>query len=122
MLTLIQIKAAELSFQNAKSLLNRIDSLPHGTSWGCSQLKVTGDIKDNEGNARAEEVEIWHRNPVECIRELMGNSKFSGKMRYAPEKIFVDEACTNQEFDEMWTVDWWWDIQVKVNHPPTVEL
>ncbi|KAF8152285.1 hypothetical protein B0H34DRAFT_111607, partial [Crassisporium funariophilum] len=58
-----------------------------------------------------EELELWMRDPVECVRELMGNPAFKNFMAYAPEHIFTDEAGTKRVFDEMWTADWWWNTQ-----------
>jgi hypothetical protein len=33
-------------------------------------------------------------------------------MQYAPEKLFTDEAGTDEVVNEMWTAQWWWEIQV----------
>ncbi|KAG0691509.1 hypothetical protein DFH29DRAFT_986262 [Suillus ampliporus] len=41
------------------------------------------------------------RDPVECIRELMGNPEFDHMVSYAPERV---------RFDEMWTGDLWWEL------------
>lgn len=59
-----------------------------------------------------EEVELWSRDPIECIRELLGNPAFKDCMRYAPERVFEDKEGEVRVFDEMWTADWWWDTQV----------
>jgi hypothetical protein len=49
---------------------------------------------------------------VECVKELLGNPALRDSMKYAPERHFKDEVGTNQIYDEMWTADWWWDMQV----------
>jgi hypothetical protein len=36
-------------------------------------------------------------------------------MRFAPEKAYEDSDAKNRIFDEMWTGDWWWDLQVSLN-------
>lgn len=60
-------------------------------------------------------VELWHRDPVECVRELLGNPSFK-KQGYVPRRIFKkmseDGEGTNREYNEMWTADWWWEVQV----------
>lgn len=61
-----------------------------------------------------EEVELWKRNPVDCVKELMGNPAFREYMSYAPEIVHTDAAQTNRVFDEMWTADWWAEIQVRL--------
>lgn len=69
-------------------------------------------MKDVNGDNRFETLELWHRDPVECITELLANPYFRGKQQYAPRRIFRNKNGTNQEFGEMWTADWWWKIQV----------
>ncbi|KAJ6540402.1 hypothetical protein B0H19DRAFT_959789 [Mycena capillaripes] len=56
---------------------------------------------------------MWCRDPVDCVRELLGNSAFT-KQSYEPCRIFksfADEEYSNREINEMWTADWWWEIQ-----------
>jgi hypothetical protein len=33
-------------------------------------------------------------------------------MRFAPERAYKDPEGKNRIFDEMWTGDWWWNLQV----------
>ena len=61
-----------------------------------------------------ERLELWRRNPVECVKELMGNPVFKDLLEYAPQRHFMDQEGVNCMFDEMWTGDWWWDTQVKL--------
>jgi len=65
----------------------------------------------------SEKLELWRRNPVECMKELMGNPIFKDALEYAPQKHFSDEEGTNRVFDEMWTGDWWWNTQVVMPSP-----
>ena len=60
----------------------------------------------------SEDLELWLRDPVECIRELIGNPAFREYISYAPEHAYADEAGAIRIFDEMWTADWWWETQV----------
>ena len=62
-----------------------------------------------------EKVEIWYRDPIECIQELIGNPLFRDTMGYAPERVFLDENGTQRAYDEMWTADWWWETQVSTS-------
>src|SRR5882724_12608725 len=41
-------------------------------------------------------------------------------MRFAPEKAYEDSDGKNRIFDEMWTGDWWWNLQV--SFPLTYQL
>jgi hypothetical protein len=62
-----------------------------------------------------EELDLWRRNPLECIQELMGNPSFKDNLVFEPAQFFTDEACSNRLIDEAWTADWWWKTQVS-NH------
>ncbi|KAF8057386.1 hypothetical protein FPV67DRAFT_1724001, partial [Lyophyllum atratum] len=102
---------ANPAFHNARSLLQRIDALPRSPEWMCTALQITGDEKDVAGNLRTEEVELWHRNPVECIQELLENPLIGGRNTYASCRVFRNEDCTNREHGEMNTGDWWPETQ-----------
>ncbi|OBZ73416.1 hypothetical protein A0H81_07111, partial [Grifola frondosa] len=58
------------------------------------------------------EVELWKHDPIECVRELIGNPVFKDLMHYVPEKQYSDRDGEERIYDEMWTADWWWDTQV----------
>jgi Plavaka transposase len=66
-----------------------------------------------------ERLELWRRDPVECMKELMGNPIFKDSLEYTPQKHFTDKEGNNRVFDEMWNGDWWWDTQVNLNLPST---
>jgi hypothetical protein len=94
--------------------LKKIDALPtKGPEWHCDLIKVAGDIITPDGKMSTAELELWRRNPVDCIRELMGNPTFREMMAYAPEHAFEDAEGKSRIYDEMWTGDWWWDMQVR---------
>ena len=61
-----------------------------------------------------EKVELWKRDPVECIREIIGNPAFRDKLSYAPQRVYTDATETVRIYDEMWTGDTWWELQVCV--------
>ncbi len=93
--------------------MKKIDKLPTQTaSWKCDIVTVTGDKIDSSGKHATEDLELWRRDPVECVKELMGNLAFRDLLAYAPEKAYTDESGQNQVFDEMWTGEWWWETQV----------
>ena len=53
-----------------------------------------------------ENVEVWRRDPVECVKELMGNPAFKNHMSYVAEHVYLDKGGKVRIFDEMWTADW----------------
>ena len=100
------------SFKNKRAFYKRIDTLPRGPKWECEELEITGDERDDKGKLKSEVFQLWKRDSVECIKELIGNPAFRKIMRYSPQQAYEDENGETRIFDEMWTGDWWWNIQV----------
>ena len=107
-----KIRGVAPAYKNARGFLKFIDALPPGPKFLCTPLKVQGDLTNANGDNRIETIELWHRDPIECITELLGNPSFRGKQQYAPRQVFRNKDGTNREFGEMWTGDWWWKTQV----------
>jgi len=76
-------------------------------------LQVTGDQRDVDGNFTTEELEVWHRDPVECIQELLEAPAFGKENAYTPYRVYRDKMRKNREYGEMATADWWWETQVR---------
>ena len=95
-----------------------IDQLPTGPEWSCELVRPHRDAENDarvagdEGEGEQEELELWMHDPVACIRELIGNTAFNSEIAYAPEKIYTNNDGHCWCYDEMWTGEWWWDIQV----------
>ena len=102
-----------LSFHNSRSLYQKVDKLPTGPQWTCELVTITGDLVNDNGTVTKEVVELWHRDPVECVRELIGKQEFDGHIAYRPERVFVDERGRERKYDEMWTAEKWWELQVR---------
>ncbi|KAJ6527883.1 hypothetical protein DFH09DRAFT_935537 [Mycena vulgaris] len=102
------------SFHNNRAFLKHIDALPDGPGWFCHPFELTGDELDADEKPKKEIVEMWYRDPLECVKELLGNPAFT-KQGYVPRRIFKNqdenEEGVNREYSEMWTADWWWKIQ-----------
>ncbi|KAK7029714.1 hypothetical protein R3P38DRAFT_3314401 [Favolaschia claudopus] len=102
------------SFHNKRAFLRRIDALPQGPPWYCQVFEIIGDEVDGNGKKKTESVELWYRNPLDCIRELLGNPAFKEKMSFVPRRFFRNPDGTNREWSEMWTAEWWWEIQQRL--------
>lgn len=102
-----------LSFKNKYAFFKKVDALPRGAKWQCELFEATGDELDESGNPRKEVLELWKRDPVECIRKLLGNPGFKDSLHYAPERLYMDAEGRNRLYGNMWTGDWWWDLQVR---------
>jgi hypothetical protein len=74
-------------------------------------MGLTGDLKDAHGQFLTEDVELWKRDPVEVIREIIGNPVFKDGMKYAPYRIHEGQ---HQAWDEAASGERWWELQVFV--------
>ena len=45
---------------------------------------------DQLDNEATEELELWIRDPVACVHELIGNPRSKGDLAYTPEKVYAD--------------------------------
>ncbi|KAJ6527697.1 hypothetical protein B0H19DRAFT_1214648 [Mycena capillaripes] len=106
-------KKSNLSFHNNHSFLLKVDQLPTGPDWTCKIVTAAGNRFDENDELMSEELELWMRNPVDCIKELMSNPAFRNHMAYAPERVYgrKDGREDSRIFDEMWTAEWWWNLQ-----------
>ncbi|KAK0445549.1 hypothetical protein EV421DRAFT_1902490 [Armillaria borealis] len=75
------------SFDNKRKLFQTIDKLPTGPEWTCEAFEIQGDLIDEKGNPRTEEVELWKRDPVACIRELIGDGRYSNTNLHRHQKL-----------------------------------
>lgn len=112
----------QASFPNKDELYKIVDALPQGAVWKSQLLKVTGDVKGLDGAEIVEELELWYRDPVECIRELIGNPLFRDSMSYAPEQLFEDPGGRRRVWNQMSSGDWWWKVQVRTGSSLTQSL
>jgi hypothetical protein len=99
-----------LSFGSAYTFLQKVDRLHHGPEWTYKPINFDG--MDGNGRPLSHEYDIWLQDPVECIEEILSNPTLNGSIAYGPEHVYMDKAGKNRIFDEMWTGDWWWKIQV----------
>ncbi|KIJ52822.1 hypothetical protein M422DRAFT_155757 [Sphaerobolus stellatus SS14] len=109
---------SQLPFANKYKFMQLIDELPTSEIPGfvCKTIKIEGSIRDTDGKPQCEYVELWKRDPVECVKEIIGNPSLQQDIHYAPVKIFTDESRQEQVFNEMWSGSWWWDVQSRL--PP----
>ncbi|EIW85982.1 hypothetical protein CONPUDRAFT_43911 [Coniophora puteana RWD-64-598 SS2] len=116
------------SYGSAYTWMKQVDQLPTGPAWQCVRIAANqdGDMVPSEGDEESnddeddETYELWMRDPVEAVRELIGNPAFKDNIAYAPERTYTDSDGKNQRIDEMWTADWWWQTQEKITPGGTV--
>ena len=99
------------SYAGKRELLQKINALPSGPEWTCHTFAIHGDQLDYNGEKSTEELDIWCHDLVACVNELLANPMFHEHMRFGPEKLFTDDSKEDQIINEMWTAQWWWDLQ-----------
>ncbi|THG92766.1 hypothetical protein EW026_g8251 [Hermanssonia centrifuga] len=114
------IKRCELSIRSKYTFFQCVDQLPEADPWIYDELTVTGDVIGEDGKPLSERLDLWRRDPVECIRELIGKPALRDSMGYAPEQVFADSNGTSRIYDEMWSGDWWWNVQGKLPAGATI--
>ncbi|KAJ7058408.1 Zn-finger domain-containing protein, partial [Mycena amicta] len=113
-LKLESTRKRKLSFHNNRAFLKKVNALPTGPDWTCHVVTVTGDRVEN-GERMKEEAELWTRDPLDCIKEIMSNPAFKDHMLYAPERVYSTSPASEDDriIDEMWTADEWYELQVR---------
>ena len=109
------------SFTSNHMFQKKMNKLHTGAQWERKIIKTTGDLRDEDGELLAEENELWVRDPVECIRELIGNPAFHDYLAYDCQQVFADKEGDTRRYDEMWTGEWWWKTQVSHSITRTVK-
>lgn len=79
-------------------------------------MTLVGDLLDDDNQVRTEDVEVWFRDPIQCVRELMGNPAFRDVLQYAPCHLYADSEGKERVINQMSSGDWWWKIQVISHH------
>jgi hypothetical protein len=83
-----------------------LDSLPHGADWTMVPHTIPGDVAD-------EHVEIWMRDPVQCVADLLSNPALVNCIQFAPVRLYTCKKGRKERvYSEMWTGDRWWELQV----------
>ncbi|KAI0074540.1 hypothetical protein K474DRAFT_1765568 [Panus rudis PR-1116 ss-1] len=119
-LKLRTIQNCDLSMGSKYTFFQKVDSLPVSQNWMYDDITVVGDRIGEDNKMMSERVELWRRDPVECVRELLGNPAFRDAMAYAPRKVFTDMGHHVRIYDEMSTGEWWWKKQTELPANATI--
>ncbi|KAJ7860567.1 hypothetical protein B0H14DRAFT_2350556, partial [Mycena olivaceomarginata] len=105
-------RRTKVSYHNNYAYMKKVDQLPTGPGWKCEIVTAAGNQLDENDEMMKEDLELWKRNPVECIKELMGNPAFRDYMAYVPEHVYSSDTGSEESriLDEMWTANWWWEM------------
>ncbi|KAJ3725296.1 hypothetical protein C8R42DRAFT_576029, partial [Lentinula raphanica] len=88
-------------FRNKWNFLQYIDSLPRGPAFTCTPMKIVGDLKDESNDFLTETLELWHRDPLECVAKILANPLFKEHQAYSPERVYLEQkdgVPSNREY------------------------
>ncbi|CAE6472817.1 unnamed protein product [Rhizoctonia solani] len=109
---------AQLSFGSNYKLNKLLDELPlAGPKWDVKAVTITGDKIGPDNEPIVEKAELWYRDILGVIRELLGNHIYGMDLVFAPRQEFEDTEKTQRVYDEMWTGDWWLRLQTSGDFP-----
>ncbi|KAG8766028.1 hypothetical protein FRC12_007131 [Ceratobasidium sp. 428] len=111
----IQRHKRDTPWENVTQLYKSVDALPHGPGWTHKYMTVTTP----QG---VETLDLWRRDSLEIVRELIGDPRFAKRMRYAPEMHYriTPDGRRVKVRGEAWTGDWWWRTQDMLGGDATI--
>ncbi|KIY61666.1 hypothetical protein CYLTODRAFT_495138 [Cylindrobasidium torrendii FP15055 ss-10] len=93
-----------LSFKNTAGVHRTLEDVPRRAGkWHIKHLTFP-DREDDPFILR-------HRDILEAVKALWGDPKFAGRIVYRPSKVFTDRGKKHRIVNEMWTAEWWWQVQ-----------
>ncbi|KZT41036.1 hypothetical protein SISSUDRAFT_971931, partial [Sistotremastrum suecicum HHB10207 ss-3] len=95
------IQKLDLSYKNVRSLLKRVDGLPKGPEWHAYDIVVEGDKLNENGSPEIETVELYSRDILECIQDILGDPELRDSMTWSPQRVWSDEEKKNRFYSEM---------------------
>ncbi|KAJ3765439.1 hypothetical protein FB446DRAFT_655309, partial [Lentinula raphanica] len=95
-----------LSYQNANQLNAIIDNqLP----------QMCPKFERREVVVQGQAYEVYFRDILECVKSLFGDAEFAEYLKFAPERHYEDAQCEQQLYHDMYTGQWWWSTQEKLD-------
>ena len=79
-----------------------IDGLPGRPPFLCAEVTIGGEV-----------LKFYYRDILASIRALYGNPDFQHDLVFAPERHFTNDERICRIYNEMYTGDWWWSVQVR---------
>lgn len=108
----LQISKTKAPWRNARALLQDVDRLPTSSEWFHKDLTIPSTSEGVVDRV----VDVYYRNPVDLIKELIGNPSFNHSeiMKYDPVEVYAEDAdgVRTREYGEAWSGEWWNRMQV----------
>ena len=94
-------------FTSHEHLYATIDSIPHGDApWKSFTVSFVGDIQTNAPNWQTTDYEVWYRDPMTVIKNMLDNPDFDKDFDYAP---FVElDSAGERRWNEFMSGNFSW--------------
>ncbi|KAG8708171.1 hypothetical protein FRC09_001400 [Ceratobasidium sp. 395] len=109
-----------LSFTSYHTLYNRMKKLPGGPEWKKETIRMQGNRFNKKGKRLTEKLEVWFRDPIEVLEELLAHPAFANELVFEPRETYLDNERTERVYHEMWTGEWWMELQKILPYGATV--
>lgn len=95
-------------FADAKDLYNVIDSIPLGDApWHSFSAKYTGTMPEIDVPAWMNATyDVWCRNPLDVVRNLLSNPDFKDEFDYAPYREY--DTNHSRQYHNLMSGNWAW--------------
>lgn len=102
-------------FHNHADLYDRIDSSSVGDApWTDFTVSYDGDIPEGESEPpewMTQEYQVWFRDPVQLMRNLVANPDFKNEFDYTPYQEYDQQG--KHRYQDLMSGDWAWRQAVR---------
>ncbi|KAH9919576.1 hypothetical protein B0H21DRAFT_702115 [Amylocystis lapponica] len=105
-------------FANSSDMYAVIDAIQHGDApWQSFSARYMGDMPAGEPPPwMTSEYQIWCRDPLTVIRNMLANPDFDGEFDYAPLREFVNDE---RRYCNVMSGNWAWQQADTIAEDPT---
>jgi hypothetical protein len=103
-------------FADAKDLYQTIDAIPLGdTPWESFTAKYQGEQPETEVPPWMDATyDVWYRDPLAVVCNLLGNPDFNGEFDYTPFREF--EPGGERRLQDFFSGSWVWSQAVSTSN------
>ncbi|KAF8811058.1 hypothetical protein BYT27DRAFT_7278824 [Phlegmacium glaucopus] len=95
-------------FSSYQHMYSTIDSINDGNApWKSFMVSYGGELNENSPSWMLDEYEVWYRDPLVVIGNMLDNSDFNGHYSYAPF-IEVDSETGERRWNEFMSANYSW--------------
>ncbi|EJD49143.1 hypothetical protein AURDEDRAFT_59798 [Auricularia subglabra TFB-10046 SS5] len=102
---------AQLETKTVRDINCRVDRLPSPAHF--QYTEVENDQTDDK-------FDLYWRDPLEVIADLLADPTFADHLTWAPEKRYTDDKCETRLYNELTSGDWMYETQLLLPDGATV--